>query len=157
MKRIISILVVFAICLLCGANIFAYEDINDSVLSSNPDESIIYYEDGSYCVITITKSMTRVATSGTKTANYYSEDGNLICTLSVTGVFEYDGLKSSCTSASHQLTMHNSNWSVASQGSYKTDYRAIANATLNYRFLGVVVNTQTISVQLACDKYGNLS
>lgn len=170
MKRVVALLL-FVLLLFSTsmtASAFDYDQKNDKlsnyIVCSN--EQRIDYCDGSYCIIrtdaetiydNYNNPINRSTVSGSKEQKYYSSDDILQWTVKVKGNFTYNGTTSSCTSASHTVTINNSSWYTYSQNSYASGNTAIANVVLKKKHLGVVVSTQNVHLVLTCDKYGNLS
>ena len=120
------------------------------------DETFIN-ADGSYYVITLTVDETRASKTGAKTYTYYSSDDVIQWKVRLQGSFTYNGSTSTCTNASHSVTIYNDAWYVYTQNSYKSGNKAIADVTMKKKFLGVVTSTRDVHIELACDKNGNLS
>lgn len=149
MKRTISLIIILLIFALIPYNVFA-ADVTQS------DERI-YLDDGSYFIISIDESSTRSTKTATKTHEYHASDGELLWKVQVRGTFSYNGTSSTCTSATHTITIYNSSWYTHSQTSYSSGNKAIANVTMKKKTLGIVTSTRSVNLTLACDKDGNLS
>lgn len=156
MKRIISIIGIICV-LFCGNGMYAFAqgNVNEAALPSNSSTTV--YDDGSYCIITITESSTRATRTGTKHYRFYNSNDVLQWKVTVTGTFTYNGTTSSCTSASHAVTISDNAWYISSQNSYKSGDQAIAEVTMKKKVLGIVTSTRNVSLELTCDKDGNLS
>ena len=100
---------------------------------------------------------TRDTVTGNK--EYYQSDsnGNAICKATLTGSFSYNGTSSSCTGASCNVTIYNSAWSTKSVNAYTSGNSAIADVTMERKFLFITLETLNFSIVLSCDKYGNLT
>lgn len=129
-----------------------------------------YLDDGSYYVETFTYSPEAIemssvslqaATSSSKSASksvtYYSSDNVALWKASVNGTFTYNGTTSTCTKASHSVTIYNSAWYKYSGSAYASGNKATANITMKKKFLGIVTSTRSATLTLTCDKNGNLS
>ena len=159
MKRIISIISIICV-LLCSNGLFVFAQTLEASdkFAMNTSTSTVLYDDGSYCIITITESNnTRSTKISTKHYSYYNSDNVLQWKVTVSGTFTYNGTTSSCTSASHTVTISNDAWYISSQNSYKSGNQAIADVTMKKKILGIVTSTQNVSLELTCDKDGNLS
>lgn len=89
--------------------------------------------------------------TGTKVAECISS-GTTIYTLSVTGIFTYDGSSSTATSASGSIATHVPNASIISRRAYTSGASACAFGSVSYN--GATLQK---TVTLTCDKDGNLS
>lgn len=89
--------------------------------------------------------------TGTKTAQCISS-GTTIYTISVTGIFTYDGVSSEATSASGSIATYVENATIKSRSAYTSGASAIATGSVSY--LGLTLQK---TVTLTCDKNGNLS
>lgn len=157
MKRFVCCILICAIFLTTGFSVFAQGTAGEIGDKSTSKRAILTYDDGSYCVTTITETLMRSTKSGTKTHEYYSSDDVIQWKVQVNGTFTYNGITSSCTKASHKVTIYNDAWYVYSQNSYKSGNKAIADVTMKKKFLGVVTATRDVHLELSCDKNGNLS
>lgn len=132
---------------------------------NSPESEILYYDDGSYAVITITYGLASNAEvnasksikSGSKTVSYYDDSGALKWKATLTASFTYDGSTSSCTSANSTVAICDSDWYVISNNSGHAGNTATANVTMGRRYLGVTVKTVPVTITLSCDANGNLS
>lgn len=114
-------------------------------------------DDDSYYVTTVTELMARSTKTGSKTTIYNDSDGVAQWKVVVTGTFSYTGTSSTCTSASHSVTIYDDTWYTYSQTSYKSSNKAIAEVTMKKKLLGIVTSTRSVNLTLSCDANGNLS
>lgn len=123
------------------------------------NEEVVYYDDGSYLVISIQESFARAA--GTKTGSvtytYHAADGSDEWKAVLKGTFTYDGTTSTCTSSSCTVTVYADNWYEISKTAGKSGGIATASVTMGRKFLGITIAQDTYELTLACDKDGNLS
>lgn len=146
MKKFISVLflvvLVFSLCAFPAS-------------ASNTTEEIIYYEDGSYLVMTLTEPMTRASSvrSGAKTGDYYNADGDLLWDFTVHGTFTYDGTTATATDASYSYNIYHSAWTLKNASAYCSGDQAIAEGKFNG---GLLLNRST-SISLTCSPTGVLS
>lgn len=130
------------------------------VLAAEQEETVTYYEDGSYTVTTVEKRLTARAAgtvTGTTTENYYSSANVLQWKAVLNATFTYTGSSATCTSVnSLNVTIYNSAWSVGSKSTSKSGNTAYGYLTMNRQIIG---GTQGVPVTLTltCDKNGNLS
>ena len=128
--------------------------------ASENEEQIIYYEDGSYVVITITydfpyavsaKAATR-KTSGSKEYAHYNKADQLLWTFQVYGSFEYDGSSAEAISADYSKGIYNSAWSFVSADAYCSGASAVAKGTFKESIFPV-----STTITLTCSADGVLS
>lgn len=128
--------------------------------SSAADSQVVYYDDGSYEVITVEKTggaRASTITSGTVTHDRYSTAGTLEWKAVLKASFSYNGSTSTCISVNIPVvTIYNDNWSVVSQTSSKSGNTATANITMGLKQI-IGTSKVPITLTLSCDKYGNLS
>ena len=119
-------------------------------------QETIYYDDGSYCVITVKESPTVSTRSGSskngsKDYEYYANDG-LGWVLTVTGTFIYPGTSTGsayCTNAMASRKVYNG-WSCSSYYANYSGNKATAYGT----FSRTAVKNGTVS--LSCSSTGSL-
>ena len=138
---------------------------NTFVFASNTNEihTLEVFEDGSYieeqidCSPTVSLFSTTSTKYGHKTATYKSSSGNTIWTITVSGIFTYNGKSSKCTKSTVTTTCVNSNWKITNKSSKKVDSTATASATATKYTNKVAVQTIKRAVSLSCSKSGKLS
>lgn len=159
MKKFLSILI--SLFLLLSFFVFPASAVatSDAGIAIEQDQIVVsrtveQLGDGCYFIETIYVPNAQLYSStktGTKTAEcvYY---GTTIFTISVTGVFTYDGSTSDATSASGKIAAYVENVTLNSRRAYTSGSSAIATCSISY-------NGSTIqkTVTLTCDKNGNLS
>lgn len=131
-----------------------------SALASDSQQDIIYYEDGSYTVITITYDTTSPTvsrgavqrTSGTKAYNHYNSSHQLLWAFYVSGTFNYDGRSAEAVEADYSHDIYYSGWSLQSASAYCSGASAIAGGT--FSFYGT---SYPVSLTLTCSPNGTLS
>lgn len=151
-KRLISLLLVA--CLFVTALSFS------TVAVERPQQTVTYFDDGSYVVTTITEiaytsqySLTQSKTkSASKNRDFYDANDELIYSLTVYGTFTYDGTTAEATSATYSYDTHGSGWSFKSGSASCSGATAKANATFKNGLL-----TGSASVSLTCSPTGVLS
>ena len=127
--------------------------------AAQTQQEIEYLDDGSYIVTTITESPSRAGNTktGTKTDHYYNSDSELQWTMTVTGTFSYDGSTSTCTNVTGSTSITNTKWYVVSESTSRNGNTATYDATMGYKVLGITINKEVRTLNLSCDKNGNLS
>lgn len=123
------------------------------------DVDAIYFDDGSYIVISISEVQGRAAgtVTGNKTYTYHDSDGATAWKAVLRGTFSYTGSSASCTASNCNITIYDSAWYTISKSATKSGNTATASATMGRKVLGVTVNQVPITINLSCDANGNLS
>ncbi|MBQ2943721.1 MAG: hypothetical protein IJD93_03355 [Ruminococcus sp.] len=130
-----------------------------AVETTKTETTIQYLENGDYIKTTITyfETNSRAATkSGSKTSEYYNNDGDTMWSVTVYGTFTYNGTTSSCTSVSRSASAYDSSWSIKSSSCSKSGNCASATATATQKLL-IGSKDFTKTVNLYCSPYGILS
>lgn len=120
---------------------------------------IIYLNDGSYITVELVQTETRVSgtKTGSKTYTHYSNSGNENWRAVLRGTFSYTGSSATCTAASCDVTITDTDWYVVAKSATKSGNSAIGELAMGRKFLGITVDKETIGMQLSCDANGNLS
>lgn len=152
MKRFITafLLALFLVTLFSPTAVFA--------AAPTSAQEIIYLEDG-YITVTLECTETRAANSktGSKTFTYYGSNNSEQWKAVLRGTFTYTGTSATCTAASCDVTITNTNWYVVSKDPYKSGNSAVCDLTMGRKFLGITITKESVSMQLTCDANGNLS
>lgn len=152
MKRFLSIALIIAA-------LIALFSINTYALTNTQADDIIYLEDGSYITIELTWTETRASNTktGSKTHRYYNSNGVEEWKAVLRGTFTYTGNSATCTAASCDVTITNTNWYVVSKSAAKSGNAAVGELTMGRKFLGITIDKEPISIRITCDANGNLS
>jgi len=153
MKRILSILLL-AIVLLNVVPLDSFaQTLSQSIVN------IIYLDNGGYIIEEIATIESRALnmTTATKTNRYYNSNNVEEWRAVLTGTFSYNGSSATCTVATCDVTIINTNWYLISKSADKTGNVARCSVTMGRRMLGVTVDEDTISLKLTCDPNGNIS
>lgn len=139
--------------------IFLFSSIPLTGYAVENSGSIIFFDDGSYLLISIQSIDIRSpgTKTGTKKVDYYSSSDELLWNVTLRGAFSYSGTSASCTSATCNVTVYNSSWYEASKSATKSGATAYCEATLGHKILGITIDKKTVSMSLHCDANGNLS
>ena len=128
------------------------------------DTDIDYLEDGSYyeTIIEVEEPgisffATKTTKDGKKTTTYKNSNGTTLWSVTVHGVFSYNGSTSSCTSSKASTTDPSTAWSIKNKDASKSGSTARAKATAVQKQNGAVINTVTKTVSLTCNRDGKLS
>lgn len=113
---------------------------------------IVYYEDGSYAVITM-NNLTRSSENGWKTYTYYNPLGQRCFAYGLYASFTYNGVTSKADSCSYKAAIYRQGWDMSSHSEYVSGNTAYGRAT----FTGPNGETRTASLTLTCDKNGNVT
>lgn len=115
-------------------------------------DNTIYYEDGSYAVIT-QGSAARSSTDREKTYTYYNPQGQRCFAYVLCAVFTYNGVTSSADSCHYRAGIYRQGWDMKSHSEYVSGSTAYGRAV----FTGPNGETRNVSLTLACDKNGNVT
>ncbi len=151
MKRMLIILV----CINLIVSLFP-TSVNAETPTNSESVAITYFEDGSYCITTITvvqHILDRATITGTKTNQYYDSNDVAQFSVSVKGTFTYDGTTATATTAYYSYQVFNSFWPFVSGNASCSGNTATASCT--FALLGVL--NRTLSVSLTCSPTGVLS
>ena len=153
MKKILPLLLTLSIMFICPFTVFAEE-----FTPSQTDEYIEYFDDGSYMVTKFeTEQVSPFSTSTTrktKSANYYSNSGELLWIVSLTGNFSYTGSSATCTSSSVSYKIYNSAWKITSSKADKNGRQAIGNFTVKKYAIGIPISTVNKTITISCSNTG---
>lgn len=150
MKRVLPIFIVLTIA------IFVFPMYANAAEKEN---NVVYFDDGSYMTTEVITNRMRASGSvtGNKINTYYDSEGNAKWKAVLTGSFTYTGSSATCTSASINVTIYDSNWYVVSKSSSKSGNTASASVTMGGKMAGVTVSKVSANLNLSCDANGNLS
>lgn len=139
-------------CTIPSVSALEYSSIQPS------NEEIVYLQDGIYIISTIQENSCTslyAAThtkSGSKTSTVYSASGSPLYSITVHGVFSYNGSSASATSASYSYTDESPLWSFSNGSSSFSGATATASGTFKSGQI-----TKTIRAVLSCSANGTLS
>ena len=150
MKRILALLI--ALCLIATVPL-------TTSATSNTDDSVIYLDDGSYIVVTVSSFDTRASgtKSGSKSYNCYTPQDELEWKAVLSGTFTYNGTSATCTSSSCNITVYDTSWYEVSKTATRSGNTAYATFTMGRKVLGITVSKREYSLTLSCDANGILS
>ncbi|MCD7892874.1 MAG: hypothetical protein LUG60_04145 [Erysipelotrichaceae bacterium] len=150
MKKIIAILL---------STMFMLLSISTPVMAKDFGVTIEYLDNGMIVETQITESnyYSTTTKTGSKVRKYKDSDGNVLFTVKVSGTFKYDGSTCTCTKSSVTTSVVNSNWKITDSSASKSGSTATATATAKRYMLGVVVETQSVTIKLKCSASGSLS
>ncbi len=151
MKRLFAILTVVLIAVsMLPLSAFA---------ATETQENIIYLNNGCYITVELTIAETRA--SGTKTASktytFRGSDGIEEWRAVLRGTFSYTGSSATCTAASCDVTITDTDWYIVSKSATKSGASAVGELTMGRKWLGITVDKESISMRITCDANGNLS
>lgn len=133
-----------------------------TVVFATPNDihtEITYLPDGSYFQTIITEVPIKASgtKTGSKTLTYSNSEGIKMWDMTVRGTFVYTGTSSTCTSSTVSTTSYDSTWKIADKSATKNSNKASGTVTAKHYYLMVCLDTMTKTVNLYCDKDGNLS
>ncbi len=114
----------------------------------------VYYEDGSYAIITLDNDWKMHSNANTyRTYTYYDPLGQRCFAYTLNASFTYNGVTSNADSCDYKAIIYRQGWDIASHSEYVSGNTAYGNAT----FTGPNGQVRTASLTLTCDKNGNVT
>lgn len=146
MKRVSSVCIIML--LMINAMVFPAAATDKTV------GDIIYYEDGSYALVTFCEdNLARSNTEKSKSYIYFNPFGQKCFSYTLYAVFTYDGITSRAISHDFGAAIYQQGWDIDSHSEYVSGNTAYGRAT----FTGPDGQTRTVSLTLTCDKNGNVT
>ncbi len=146
MKRLFYI---FFVLLIMGGLL-----ISPTMAANCTTDRTVYYEDGSYAIITLDNGFkTRSNTDMFRTYTYYDPLGQRCFAYTLKGSFTYNGVTSNADSCDYKAIIYRQGWDMVSHSEYVSGNTAYGNAT----FTGPDGQIRTASLTLTCDKNGNVT
>lgn len=142
------------LCLFILGAFFTF-GVSANAVVSDTKSTIEYLDDGSYIITEweTTPTVTRSVSSKTKTSTYYSSSGSAIFSVSLTGNFTYtSGVSVRATGQSVSVSVLNSSASYITKNSSRSGAYIYGSGTVYY-----AGRNRTLSLQMTCDVYGNIS
>ena len=164
MKKLTSLLLIFALALMLSLPAFAVS--TDPVASATLGEVVHteYYSDGSYVETVISEGISSPGEtrgtqtkSGTKYDIFYNANGVSLWRVEITGTFTYDGSTATCTNVTKATSIYDSAWKVTAESCSKSGNKAMGSFTVKRYVLLVPVQTENVSLTLTCSANGTLS
>lgn len=153
-KKLKIIIITFILICIPISNVNAIENVQKYTYI---DE---VFDDGSYIEVTVEESDINIRSTitKTKTATLKSETGTIRWSITVKGTFLYNGITSSCQQSTVSTKVYSTSWKLSNAKAWKSGATASASVTAKqYHQDGTVVRTINKTVNLTCDKNGNLS
>lgn len=122
--------------------------------------SVRYYADGSRDeteIILLPSAKVLHTVTAQKSTSHYTSSNELVWKVTLTGSFSYNGSSSSCTAASTTTNFYQSGWFVYSENTTHSGNTASTVVILKKTVLGVPITFSNVTLNLSCDKNGNLS
>ena len=149
------------ICFLCLILCFSLFPCHSSAEEAGFDNDTVYlivFEDGSFCITTMTIlnlefSESKSTITGIKEEKFYNSNGVLQFSVSVKGTFTYNGTTATATNAKCGYTIYDSSWSFYNGFSSCSGATATATCTFSFSAGG----HRTESASLTCSPSGVLS
>lgn len=169
MKKVKRISLALFLSLLCIILPFSSSAQTASSTDTNTGSYTEYYPDGRYMVVTVSQTyqndssnlMSTMSTAstvyGTKTAVWYASDNSQLFSFTVHGTFSYVyGVSSTCTASSYTYTVDNGSWRFSSGSASRSGNIATADGVFKRYLLFLPVDTQSVTIDLGCNIYGDL-
>lgn len=154
MRKVLLLLLISIVVFTCSITSFATTEV---------DNSVIYFEDGSYIETVINiydEDFSAFATktkTGDKVISYKTSDGEVKWDATVKGTFTYTGSSATCTAASITYNIYDDAWKMTEATASKSSNKAVGNVTAKKYVLGLPIKTIEQSVTLTCSASGVLS
>lgn len=113
----------------------------------------IYYDDGSYAIITLNSRLARSNINEGKAYTYYNPQGQRCFAYVLHASFTYNGTTSRADSCNFSAEIYRQGWDMDTHSEYVSGSTAYGNAT----FTGPDGQVRTASLTLTCDKNGNVT
>lgn len=163
MKKSIVAMVLSFILLLSLTLSPSAEGTTDTTTVDENGNTVIYYDDGSYTLITPAKAvptaMTRAAvheTAGEVSAINYAKDGDQNWKYTLIGYFTYEeGVSCVCTNSTYEVSITGSGWKFYDPSNTWSDNAAYGYGVFKHKFAFITNNTTTVDLRIRCDNYGN--
>lgn len=130
-----------------------------SVSASHPqrsmDQNVEYFDDGSYVITEwdVTVPSPHTTASRTKKSTYYSSNDVAIFAVSLTGQFSYTyGSSAKATGQSVSVSIYDDSTTYVTKSSSRSGATVYGSGTVRYRGAN-----RTLSLQMTCSIYGNIS
>ncbi|MDO5401131.1 MAG: hypothetical protein Q4F17_09145 [Eubacteriales bacterium] len=125
---------------------------------SDKNEEVIYFEDGSFLMVSVRTRNTRSSGSVSADKVYTFDTGSGVKWEAVlSGSFTYTGSSATCTSSSVSVDIYDSAWYTVSKSAGKSGASATGSVTMGRKAGGITVDKVPLSLKLTCDANGNLS
>ena len=158
-KKFLSLFFCFIMLVSFCATAFATNDT-----SVNNTQNIQYFEDGSSLEVILREDniLTRGTVfykSGGKTLIFRDNNGDKMWEVNFNVTFKVNqGVSATCTEAYFTApTIYDSTWKYITSSTSKNGNKASGNITMKKYFMGLPIRTETPTVTVTCDNYGNLS
>ena len=144
MKRFIALVIMALFIASFPVTAFADEDTYQN--------NVIYFEDGSYIVVTVVEKNTRAAgeREGYKYFNYYDKNGVLGWRLQLMGYYEYDGTTATCVSVASVFLPEDDAYVQVSKTNSKSGNTASCKLVVEKKLLGITTSKTTHTFNLSC-------
>lgn len=152
MKKIFSLILL---------TVFTLSLFSVNVAGATDSENTIYFDDGSYIVISNieTTNIARATNTitGQKHYTYYDSANTQIWKATLKGTFTYTGSSATCTSSKITYTIYDSSWKITEATATKSGNKAMGDVTAKKYFLGIPTKTVDKTITITCSANGTLS
>lgn len=147
-KKIMKRISYFALAALLAFNtLFA-----TAYASSTPAVERIDYEDGSYALVSVERTVSRSTRNDLKIYTYFSEAGEKCFSYTLNATFTYDGRTSKADTCYADVFFYVRGWACTSHSEYVSGNTAYGSAV----FSGPGGVTRNVNLTLTCDANGNV-
>ncbi len=119
----------------------------------NVSNQTIFYDDGSYAVVTLTGHDARSNMNKKKTYTYYDDLSRRCFAYTLIADFTYNGSASSADSCNFGVLIYRQGWELDTHSEYVSGNTAYGSAV----FTGPDGQVCPVSLTLTCDKNGNVT
>ena len=120
--------------------------------SSAPVVERIDYQDGSYALISVERTVSRSTTSDSKTYAYFSPSGEKCFSYILSATFTYDGRTRNADTCYGAVFFYVRGWTCTSHSEYVSGNTAYGSAA----FSGPGGVTRNVNLTMTCDANGNV-
>lgn len=159
-RKVLSLML--SLIMLVGLSVTSFAS-NNTVYDSNI-QTVKYFEDGSSLTIILKEDpvLTRSTVfykSGGRILVFRDNDGNTVWEVDFNVTFKVNqGVSATCTEAYFETpTIYDSNWKYVTNTTSKNGNKASGTITMRKYFMGLPVRTETPTITITCDNYGNLT
>lgn len=129
-----------------------------AIAEKDRNADILYYEDGSYMIVSLSIIETR---SNTTTANkrytYHIASGEEAWSATLSATFEFDGTEYWTTACNISIEIYSSTWHEISKSATMRGSSAYGEFTVCNKILGITTKTVSDTLILSCSPHGTIT
>ena len=159
LATVLTLSILVALALPSSAN----ETLTSQPTVDEDGNTIYYYDDGSYTVVSPVKALsstTRAATHsiiGTVSAENYSKSNELNWVYTLYGYFTYEeGVSCVCTNSTFDAKIYKSGWKYYDPSNTWSENAAYGYIVFKHKVLFVTNSNVVVDLRVRCDNYGNM-